>query len=51
MDGGPNRRNKAAFSWRISVDDRPNRANKAAFKNFSDPSVDGVLDQRKREVI
>ena len=31
MDGRPNRRNKAAFSLRISVDGRPNRRNKAAF--------------------
>ena len=31
MDGRPNRRKKAVFSWRISVDGRPNRRNKAAF--------------------
>ena len=29
MDVRPNRRNKAAFSWRISVDGRPNRRNLA----------------------
>ena len=31
MDGRPNRRNKAEFSCRISVNGRPNRRNKAAF--------------------
>ena len=35
MDGRPNRRNKAAFSRRISVDGRSKRRNKAAFSNSS----------------
>ena len=35
MDGRPNRRKKASFSLRISVDGIPNSRNKAVFSNFS----------------
>ena len=31
MNGRPNRKNKAAFSLRISVDGRPNHRNKGVF--------------------
>ena len=46
MNGRPNRRNKAAFSRRISVDGRPNRRNKAAFSRRI--SVDGRPNCRNK---
>ena len=39
MDGRPYLRNKAAFSWWISMDGSPNLRNKAAFPGWI--SVDG----------
>ena len=46
MDGRPNRRNKAAFSQRISVNYRPNRRNKAAFSLRI--SVNGSPNRRNK---